>query len=93
VRVEPAMTKASRLSLAAALSALFVPSAAVAQTTHERCVAANGCTYVFVDDPLDAHGFGANDVLLRVAPHAIRTALVRPRTSFVTEMLESVEKM
>jgi hypothetical protein len=49
--------------------------------------------YVFPDDPLDAGYFGPNDVHIRVLRHPMRTTLIRPRTQFVGEMLESIETM
>jgi len=47
--------------------------------------------YDFSDDPLAAGGFGPNDVAIRVRTGAVRATLIRPRTSFVSEMLKSVE--
>lgn len=47
----------------------------------------------FKDDILDAHGFGAGDVTIRVMPAPKRVLLLRPRTQFVTEMLKSVEAL
>ena len=47
----------------------------------------------FKDDILDAHGFGAGDVRIRVMPAPKRVLLLRPRTQFVTEMLKSVEAL
>ena len=49
--------------------------------------------YVFTDDPLNAGGFGPNDATIRVRPGPVRTTLIRPRTSFVPEMLKSVENL
>lgn len=49
--------------------------------------------YEFEDDPLNAGGFGPNDATIKVRPRAARTTLIRPRTSFVTEMLKSVENI
>jgi hypothetical protein len=42
---------------------------------------------------LNAGGFGPNDATIRVRPKAARTTLIRPRTSFVPEMLKSVENI
>ena len=50
-----------------------------------------GYGYTFTDDPLSAGGFGPNDATIRVRPNAVRNTLIRPRTSFVPEMLKSVE--
>jgi hypothetical protein len=53
----------------------------------------DGYGYEFDDDPLNAGGFGPNDATIRVRPRAARTTLIRPRTSFVPEMLKSVENL
>jgi hypothetical protein len=52
-----------------------------------------GYGYEFTDDPLNAGGFGPNDATIRVRPGPVRTTLIRPRTSFVPEMLKSVENL
>jgi len=52
-----------------------------------------GYGYSFDDDPLAAGGFGPNDATIRVRPRAARTTLIRPRVSFVPEMLKSVENL
>ena len=49
--------------------------------------------YEFDDDPLNAGGFGPNDATIRVRPGAVRSLLIRPRTQFVEEMLQSVENL
>ena len=49
--------------------------------------------YKFDDDPLSAGGFGPSDATIRVRPGPVRTTLIRPRTSFVPEMLKSVENI
>ncbi len=53
----------------------------------------DGYGYEFADDPLTAGGFGPNDATIRVRPGPIRRTLIRPRTSFVPEMLKSVENL
>jgi hypothetical protein len=53
----------------------------------------DGYGYSFDDDPLNAGGFGPNDATIRVRARAARTTLLRPRTSFVPEMLKSVENL
>jgi hypothetical protein len=52
-----------------------------------------GYGYEFSDDPLNAGGFGPNDATIRVRPGPVRQTLIRPRTSFVPEMLKSVENL
>src|SRR6266550_6458528 len=53
----------------------------------------SGYGYEFTDDPLNAGGFGPNDATIRVRPGPVRPTLIRPRTSFVPEMLKSVENL
>jgi len=80
------------LSSLVAASALLVASSAFAQdvkTTDTK----EGYGYNFTDDPLSAGGFGPNDATIRVRPGPVRTTLIRPRTSFVPEMLKSVENL
>ncbi|PIE05890.1 MAG: hypothetical protein CSA75_02395 [Sorangium cellulosum] len=52
-----------------------------------------GYGYTFDDDPLAAGGFGPNDATIRVRPGPVRTTLIRPRISFVDNMLKSVENL
>ena len=76
-----------------------VSSTALAQNTKPAAAAAagggkeEGYGYEFSDDPLSAGGFGPNDATIRVRPGPVRTTLIRPRTSFVPEMLKSVENL
>ena len=53
----------------------------------------SGYGYEFDDDPLAAGGFGPNDATIRVRPGPVRTTLIRPRISFVDNMLKSVENL
>ncbi len=82
------------LSALVAAGALLVTSSVFAQdkgvaTTDTK----EGYGYKFTDDPLSAGGFGPNDATIRVRPGPVRTTLIRPRTSFVPEMLKSVENL
>lgn len=52
-----------------------------------------GYGYEFTDDPLAAGGINPNDATLKVRPGPVRTTLIRPRISFVPEMLKSVENL
>jgi hypothetical protein len=67
---------------------VFAQRAAAAESKGDE-----GYGYTFEDDPLNAGGFGPNDATIRVRPRAARTTLIRPRTSFVPEMLKSVENI
>ncbi len=80
---------AAGLSLLIAAPA-FAQEAAAAGGGDEK---KEGYGYEFEDDPLNAGGFGPNDATIKVRPKAARTTLIRPRTSFVTEMLKSVENI
>ena len=60
---------------------------------HAEDEKGDGYGYEFDDDPLAAGGFGPNAATIRVRPKAARTTLIRPRTSFVPEMLKSVENL
>lgn len=86
------MKKSSRIgaSVAIALGIMLVGQTAMAQGKDKK---EEGYGYNFEDDPLNAGGFGPNDATIRVRPGPVRTTLIRPRTSFVPEMLKSVENL
>jgi len=77
------------MAVMAALGVLLATSVALAQDKKKE----EGYGYEFSDDPLNAGGFGPNDATIRVRPGPVRTTLIRPRTSFVPEMLKSVENL
>lgn len=85
------------LAILASVGVLFVASNAFGQATRtvEKAEASGdeGYGYEFGDDPLTAGGFGPNDATIRVRPGPVRRTLIRPRTSFVPEMLKSVENL
>jgi hypothetical protein len=85
------------VALAAGVSVFMLASAAFAQGVKDIEGAApageEGYGYQFEDDPLAAGGFGPNDATIKVRPKAARTTLIRPRTTFVPEMLKSVENI
>ena len=88
------MKTATLVGLVAASCTLMFSSVALAQdagakSTEEK----GGYGYEFSDDPLNAGGFGPGDATIRVRPGPIRATLIRPRTSFVPEMLKSVENL
>lgn len=80
-----------RLGILTAIAVAIVSTAPVALAQEEG--GGDGYGYEFDDDPLNAGGFGPNDATIRVRPRAARTTLIRPRTSFVPEMLKSVESL
>jgi len=95
------MNRSSRWSagFVAAVVLTLAASVAMAQPAAKAGAAAGagkkdeGYGYEFSDDPLNAGGFGPNDATIRVRPGPVRTTLIRPRTSFVPEMLKSVENL
>jgi hypothetical protein len=85
-------SKKLALTVVVGLFAMAVSSSVFAQS-KDMPKNADGYGYTFEDDPLNAGGFGPNDATIRVRPRAARTTLIRPRTSFVPEMLKSVENL
>jgi hypothetical protein len=79
--------------VAVLVSALASSALAQGARTTEGGGREQGYGYEFSDDPLSAGGFGPNDATIRVRPGPVRTTLIRPRTSFVPEMLKSVENL
>jgi hypothetical protein len=81
-------------ALAVGVGVLLVASVAAAQAKAGGSKGKeDGYGYEFSDDPLNAGGFGPTDATIRVRPGPVRTTLIRPRTSFVPEMLKSVENL
>jgi len=97
------MMRQSKLVLGLVATALLLSSTAFAQGAAPAAAGGKpaaaaggkdeGYGYEFSDDPLSAGGFGPNDATIRVRPGPVRTTLIRPRTSFVPEMLKSVENL
>lgn len=89
------MTRSIKLTLAAGFSvaSLLVAPGVFAQAVQETKEDTGDYGYEFDDDPLNAGGFGPNDATIKVRARAARTTLIRPRTSFVPEMLKSVENI
>jgi hypothetical protein len=77
----------------AVLGVLLFTAEAFAQGKAAGGKKDEGYGYEFSDDPLAAGGFGPNDATIRVRSGPVRTTLIRPRTSFVPEMLKSVENL
>lgn len=87
-----ARSKKVALGIAVGIAVFAVASTAFAQAQNGDG-GRDGYGYTFSDDPLSAGGFGPSDATIRVRPRAARTTLIRPRTSFVPEMLKSVENI
>jgi hypothetical protein len=81
----------SRLILALALSAsaLLLAGSAAAQPADSE----QRYSYRFDDDYMVGDTLASTPPLLKVRPRVLRVSLLRPRASFVAEMLKSVETM
>jgi hypothetical protein len=94
-------TASAKWAVAGALAGAFLLTAASSFAQDAKPAAGGGGDssgggdygYKFEDDPLAAGGFGPSDATIRVRPGPVRTTLIRPRTSFVPEMLKSVENI
>jgi hypothetical protein len=88
-----------RLSVACAFASLLVLVAAPAlaeETAPAKAGAAKdskGYGYTFEDDPLNSGVAGLTGFVLKVRPKGAREVLLRPRTSFVPELLKTVEAL
>ena len=85
------MKRSKLMGICVALGVFLATSSALAQRTVDS--GKDGYGYEFDDDPLAAGGFGPNDASIRVRSGPIRTTLIRPRISFVDNMLKSVENL
>ena len=77
------------IAVGLAAASLSVTLAASAQPKTEA--PASAYTYDFEPDDLIGETLSTTPPLLRVRPKALRVMLLRPRASFVGEMLKSVE--
>jgi hypothetical protein len=87
------MRNGMRVAVCGSLSAAVLFFTALSSAQVKESKSDDGYGYSFDDDPLNAGGFGPNDATIRVRPKAARTTLIRPRISFVPEMLKSVENL
>jgi hypothetical protein len=75
-----------------ALCTLF-SSSALADETPRTETTKDGYGYNFKDDPMSAGAFGPSGSTITVRTGPVRQTLIRARTSFVSEMLKSVENL
>ena len=73
----------SPLAGALVLAVLVAPSVSQAQSKADESL-----IYEFDDDDLMGDALGTTSALIRVRPDAARVTLIRPRASFVPEMLK-----
>jgi hypothetical protein len=86
----------SRHIIASAVTAVLLSLAAPAWCDDTGVITGDtstGYIYKFSDDVLAAGGLNAADPRLRVVRHAARDVLIRPRLSFVPQLLKSVENL
>lgn len=78
---------------AAAISLLFAASSASAQVKKQSHRDSGDSIYEFKDDLLNSDLNSPGGGLIVVRPNAARATLLRPRVSFVPELLKSVEDL
>ena len=87
----------SKLPLAAALALSLFGLALPCQAQSGKSAGApkseDNYIYTFTDDDLIGDTLSTTTALIRVRKPAARVTLIRPRASFVAEMLKSVELM
>jgi len=82
-----------RVALSGGLVAALATCAGVGSAQVKESKTDLGYGYRFDDDPLNAGGFGSDAATIRIRINAPRVTLIRPRSSFVPEMLKSVEHL
>lgn len=80
-------------SLAAVLAFSTLTLAGAAQAQEKERGADKPIEYRFSDDPMLGTTLSSNLAILKLNIHPGRVTLLRPRASFVSEMLTSVETM
>lgn len=86
-------TRALPLAAVLAVTSLLVAAPAAAQpaTAPPPADDGRGYEYKFLDDLLAGGGSDGSAPVIRVNPRALRSQLIRPRTSFVPELLKAGE--
>jgi hypothetical protein len=85
-------SKAQKLSILA-LCTLFSQTAMADETMPRTETTKDGYGYNFIDDPMSGGNFGPSGSTIVVRTGPVRQTLIRARTSFVSEMLKSVENL
>lgn len=73
-----------------ALALVVTGSLAAAAPKEEK---KNDQAMEFNDDPLEAGGLGPNDVGIKVRSGPVRSTLIKPRMTFIPQMLKSVQNL
>lgn len=79
------------LAALAALTVLCTSGLAAAEEGYSTTTQADGYSVAFVDDLLGASGIDGSAPIIKVRPRTVRVTLIRPRTSFVPELLQSTD--
>lgn len=87
------MGKGLRAVVSGALVMTLSSFASVSLAQVQESKSQDGYGYRFDDDPLSAGGFSSGELTIRLNPKAAKQTLIRPRASFVAEMLKSVEHL
>lgn len=78
---------------AIALAVFVVGTSAMAQPKGKDDKKNNDQQMDFKDDPLEAGGLGPNEIGLKIRSGPVRSTLIKPRMSFVPQLLKSVENL
>jgi hypothetical protein len=84
------MRHSRSVALVVAVASFSVVGAAGAQTKQPK---EDSYTYTFIDDDLLGDTLSSPPPILKGGKRPMRITLIRPRASFVVEMLTSVETM
>jgi hypothetical protein len=76
-----------------ALCTLFSSSAMADEAAPRPESTKDGYGYTFIDDPMSGGAFGPSGTTIVVRTGPVRQTLIRARTSFVSEMLKTVENL
>ena len=87
------MRNGMRLTVSGGLVAALFLFAGAAAAQVKASTSSAGYGYQFDDDPLNTSGFQSGEAAIRVRICGPRTALIRPRISFIPSMLKSVESL
>lgn len=89
------MKKLSIVTLIASSFLLLAAPALADETAPAKAAdkSSKGYGYTFEDDPLTSGVAGTTGFVLKVRPKGARELLLRPRASFVPELLKSVESL
>lgn len=83
----------STLATLAGLTIVALATNAAAAPTVETTDTKDGYEYIYDADKLNADGLGNTIPIIKVRNRATRRTLIRPRATFVPELLKSAESV